>query len=583
MAGNSSSVLNLKDIAGVDQLAVQMSERFNMWNTAHAEKKEEWLELRNYIFATDTSKTSSSVLPWSNRTTMPKLTQLRDNLHANYFDTVFSAEDWMSWSAHRKDDFTKQKADLVTSYLKTKLEHSGALDTFEQLILDWIDTGNCFAKVEFEHRVVYGQNEEEIVQYSGPRVTRISPYDIVFNPTSPSFEESPKFIRTLFSKGDLIKYIETRPQEQALLEALYRLEDVRSTVAQMDNDIYKQRGFLADGFGSYQEYINSDRVEVITFYGDYWNPDEEVLYRNRRVMIMDRSVILEDAPIGTWTGKDNIFHCGWRIRPDNLWAMGPLDNLVGLQYRLDHLENLRADVFDQIALPILKIRGDVEDFEFQPGARVYMGDEGDVEYLSPDATALQADTQIAILEQRMEEMAGAPKEAMGFRTPGEKTAFEVDSLMTAANRVFKHKSAYWERMFLEPILNAMLAISQQYMSTQEEVMIQTQLGINVFRAISREDIMGTGTISARGARHFSERAKKLQNLAQLHQIKVNDPSIAAHISGKQMAKLFAEQLKTPELYRENVAIEEEAQQVERMNDLEVEMRMNQQAMAQQGL
>ena len=47
---------------------------------------------------------------------------------------------------------------------------------------------------------------------------------------------------------------------------------------------------------------------------------------------------------------------GWRPRPDNLYAMGPLDNLVGMQYRIDHLENLKSDVFDQIAYPILKIR-----------------------------------------------------------------------------------------------------------------------------------------------------------------------------------------------------------------------------------
>jgi hypothetical protein len=69
----------------------------------------------------------------------------------------------------------------------------------------------------------------------------------------------------------------------------------------------------------------------------------------------------------SWLGKCPIFHAGWRERPDNLYAMGPLDNLVGMQYRIDHLENLKADVFDQIAYPILKIRGDVEDFDFEPG------------------------------------------------------------------------------------------------------------------------------------------------------------------------------------------------------------------------
>jgi hypothetical protein len=83
-------------------------------------------------------------------------------------------------------------------------------------------------------------------------------------------------------------------------------------------------------------------------------------------------------PLPSWLGTAPIFHAGWRSRPDNLYAMGPLDNLVGMQYRIDHLENLKADVFDQIALPMLKIRGDVEDFEYMPAGRVYIGEEGDV-------------------------------------------------------------------------------------------------------------------------------------------------------------------------------------------------------------
>ena len=35
----------------------------------------------------------------------------------------------------------------------------------------------------------------------------------------------------------------------------------------------------------------------------------------------------------------------------------------------------------------------------------------------------------------MEEMAGAPKEAMGFRSPGEKTAYEVQRMENAASQV----------------------------------------------------------------------------------------------------------------------------------------------------
>ena len=48
----------------------------------------------------------------------------------------------------------------------------------------------------------------------------------------------------------------------------------------------------------------------------------------------------------------------------------------------------------------------------------------------------------------MEMLAGAHREAMGIRSAGEKTAFEVQSLMTAAGRNFQPKTAPFERLFL---------------------------------------------------------------------------------------------------------------------------------------
>jgi hypothetical protein len=150
-------------------------------------------------------------------------------------------------------------------------------------------------------------------------------------------------------------------------------------------------------------------------------------------------------------------HCGWRLRTDNLWAQGPLDQLVGMQYRIDHLENLKADVFDLIAYPVMVVYGNtVEEFEYEPGATIFVGDEGKVEFLRPDATALQADMQIAELMGRMEELAGAPKQAMGIRTPGEKTKYEVQTLENAAGRIFQSKVSWFERNILEPLLNGML-------------------------------------------------------------------------------------------------------------------------------
>ena len=72
-------------------------------------KTEGWKELRNYIYATDTRTTSNSKLPWTNSTTTPKLTQIADNLHANYFSALFPQKRFFRFEAHDEDSSTKKQ------------------------------------------------------------------------------------------------------------------------------------------------------------------------------------------------------------------------------------------------------------------------------------------------------------------------------------------------------------------------------------------------------------------------------------------------------------------------------------------
>jgi hypothetical protein len=264
--------------------------------------------------------------------------------------------------------------------------------------------------------------------------------------------------------------------------------------------------------------------------------------------------------------------------------MGPLDNLVGMQYRIDHLENLKADVFDQIAYPIQKIKGEVDDYDFSPGSRIYVGEEGDVSYLVPDATALQADFQIRTLEDKMEEMAGAPRQAMGIRTPGEKTAFEVQQLQNSASRIFEHKAAHFERVFLEPALNAMLELSTRNLDMIDNIeIVDPNSGVTVFRQIKKEDISGNGKIVPMGARHFAEKARRVQSLSTLWQLKQNDPSVAAHLSGKKFAQILAEELNEPDLFGENIAVTEQMETQMSAQDHEADAMQQMQIAADNGL
>jgi hypothetical protein len=552
------TTLDMKLIISPDSIATEISDKWRLWNQQRVGKLEEWKELRNYLFATDTRSTSNSSLPWKNSTTVPKLTQIRDNLHANYMATLFPQNKWMKWMASDKTSNAKIKRETIQAYMENKVQQSDFEVVMSKLVLDYIDYGNCFATVDWEANYTELENNEIIPGYIGPRVIRISPYDLVFNPVASDFKATPKIIRSLLSMGEARKMIEEDPNKDYMKKVFDRMIGTRNAIqGYSDSDLHKNDGFVVDGFGSIREYYNSDYVEILTFYGDIYDKLTDTLLKNRIIKVVDRSYVLSDKPNPSWLGKSPIYHVGWRERPDNLYAMGPLDNLVGLQYRMDHLENLRADVFDQIAFPVLKIKGDVEDFDFQPGTRIYLGDEGDVGYLAPDPTALNADNQIANIENKMEQLAGAPREAMGIRTPGEKTAFEISSLQNAASRIFQNKTQHFERIFVEPILNAMLEASRRNMDASDVIRVMDdELSVSIFQTITKEDITANGKIIPMGARHFAERAQRVQNLSQLWQLKASDPSVAAHLSGKEFARIMAEELGEKSLFSSNISIYE---------------------------
>lgn len=566
MAGQTIDIMH---VLGPDNLAVEIANRWREWSELRVSWVEEKKELRNYLYATDTKTTGNAVLPWSNTTTTPKLTQIMDNLHANYFATLFPQQKWMRFEGSDKDGNMRAKREVIQSYMDNKIRQSDFVNTASDLLYDWIQYGNCFATVTWENNYVTKENGEVFVSYIGPKLVRVSPYDIVFNPTASSFTKTPKVIKTILTLGEIKKMVEADPVNAHFKQVLDKMLHARAYVGNSDGMLDKASGFIADGFSSIQHYYESNFVEVLTFYGDIFDYNEQTLWTDRIITVVDRAYVISNDENPSWLGQAPIFHAGWRPRPDNLYAMGPLDNLVGMQYRIDHLENLKADVFDQIAYPIMKIRGDVEDFDFEPGARIYLGEEGDVGYLQPDGTALQADLQIQILENKMEEMAGAPKQAMGIRTPGEKTAFEVQSLQNSASRIFEHKTAHFERTFIEPILNCMLETTRRNMNISDTVrVLDDNTGAAIFKSVSKNDITANGKIVAVGARHFAERARRVQNLTQMYQIKLQDPTVAAHLSGKEFARIMANELGEPELFSENIAVAEQLATQQQMQEAE---------------
>jgi hypothetical protein len=156
--------------------------------------------------------------------------------------------------------------------------------------------------------------------------------------------------------------------------------------------------------------------------------------------------------------------------------------------------------------------------------------------------------------------------------------------MTAAGRIFQHKTAHFERVFLEPILNAMLEVARRNMDYEDTAKVLNEdTGLYFFTQITRDDLRSNGKIVPMGARHFAERAQRVQNLTTMFQIKASDPSVASHLSGKEFARLLADELGEPALFGENIAVTEQLETQKVVTDAQVEFEAEQEEKVEQGM
>jgi len=561
------------DVISPDRKASELARQYLVWENQRSTWKRSMEEVIRYVFATDTTMTSNASLPWKNKTTLPKICQIADNLLSNYILTMFPKQKSIFWQADNEDSNSVEKRDTIESYMGWVISQESFKKEFYKIVSDFVYKGNAIGTVEWTDERVQQPGKTQ-VGYVGPSLRHLSPLDVVCNPTAESFLHSPKFVRSVMSLGELKKYLNklTNDENRERYEALYAyVKEIRMRARSLTGDwIERDNMYQIEGFSSFQQYLLSNTVEVLTFYGDYYSADDDEFQENVMVTFVDRHKILDERPNPSYFGYPPIFHCPWRTRPDNIWGMGPLENLLGMQYRIDHMENQKADLMDLSTFPVIKVKGFVEDFIWQPAEKIYVSDEGDVELLQPNIQVQQLVQDIEILQNKMEEMAGAPKEAMGFRSPGEKTKYEVQRLENAASRIFQSKINQFEEFILEPILNAMLEIARRNMSGVTAIpVIDDEFKIQIFEDLTVEDITGVGKIKAIGSRHFAEQAELIQNISGLANTAIW-PYIQQHFSSVNLAKLYEEIFDIEEynIVIPNVAISERADAQRQMQALQ---------------
>ena len=143
----------------------------------------------------------------------------------------------------------------------------------------------------------------------------------------------------------------------------------------------------------------------------------------------------------------------------------------------------------------------------------------------------------------MEAYAGSPRESMGIRTPGEKTALEVQTLQNAASRIFQSKINFYETQFISKIINAEIEEARRNLNTSDVARTtDNDLGVVEFMTITKEDLTAKGTLIPTGARHFARQNQLAQNLQALTQAMAQDQMLQQHFPSTKLARAYEDLL-----------------------------------------
>lgn len=518
--------------AFIDELIMQFTNMENARAKADADAK----ELMDFLDATDTRSTTNNSLPFKNSTTIPKLAHIYQMMVTSYMEHMIPNRNWIDFVGNDNDAVSAEKREVVRSYVRGKAVASNLGGTLERLVEDYVTRGYAVVHNRHVTETTTTVENRKIANYTGTVAERVSPSDFFWDVTATTLPRANKCVRTLYTMGGLKKEIRDGTFPLMSEEDFEKLRSERRSVREALSDGYNGRrkydSLCKKGYGDMLNYVNEGVVEVLRFYGDFYDEQNDELWDNYEITLIDRKIVGRKESLDNWQASQALHVTVYEFQKDTLAPIGPLHRLVGMQYKLDKRENFREDMHDKFLSPTLKKVGDVREKGTRggPDHTFEVEEQGDVAWMTPPAEVLQPDNTLFVIMQLMEELSGSPKESIGQRTAGEKTKFEVQLLDRGQNKTFRNKVKKFERELLSPTLNDYLEQGRHHLDAADMVKtFSSDLGISKFVEITADDLNLNGEMVAQGATLFAEKANTLQNLNAI----MNSPlgqSLAPHTS-----------------------------------------------------
>lgn len=512
-----------------NQVVSFIMECLELYKTARGDLEDIWLESWAAYAGSSTAVEFQRTLTaeivgdinddWRHKVNVGKAYEIVETVVAYLSAAIFPNKDWLK--IEPLSPIHRMLARVLTKYFADKMEEWRFKSQFISSLRQAAITGTTTISIQWVDGEV--------------RFETLDNFDVYYDPVAITAEESAVIKRVMLKRADIIKKINSGEFEHITIEDVQKLGAY--SISDTEDNIEIVRDFY--GLDGNESISYSDQIECWEFWGDIIL--DGVMYINHyAVVIGDHLVKFAESPYncgrpmvaGTYTPVVRQPH-----------GMSSFQAALGLLHVLNCVSNQRLDNVELGTNVMFKRKQSsitpAEDCYVEPGKVFDVIEMDELMPFTPDVSSLVINYQeAATITAAVEQTTGTgPLVSTGQPRGGERvTAKEVSMVREAGSNRLSVVHNHIEETFLIPVLQKVLSIVRQFVSTDSIVRISgARRDSNEYYAVGRTELRNTDIrLKPRSAGHIVEQQAYIEKRTAFIQLVLSVPQFAEKIDFERL-------------------------------------------------
>jgi hypothetical protein len=545
----SNLPVNLLDSLGEDQqsqLAQSVAGDFHRWKQSRVRLEGKWRECwEAYLCDVKGLYTQpEDEHAGLSRIARPVLYEAVEAIHSNLLNALFPANERF-FTVVGKTEADHQNAKMIEEFLRGKLEDANFIEKYALFLKQAVVTGNTVAAVPWKKTrqirrveqpvtlfgvtVGYQKEVREETIYNGPEFEVLDIFDFLIDPEATEFRQA----KVIHKVERSLRELKSNPAYSNVAH-LQPVTKGFATDADDANKVSKRRAFGLDEPQPGGSEHKPDQVKLLEAWGDFVIGDQ--VFVNYVCVVANETTVIRFEPNPYDCGLKPFIFTNFIPVPNEIYGIGSIEKSLGLQHVINTLTNQKLDVINlSINNPFTYlINDDVFDPDTlvtRPGALIPVKSHDTlrpIQYLNNYTVAFN---EISDLKSEIQEATGALKYFVGSNTPQNRTATEVNALVSGGTQKFSSFLSHLEKTSLEPFLRIVFENAKQFTGEPENLRVYCQNGVTQFKQIIPSVLKGANCcFHIDGSKGVLFKAQELRALTEFLQLVEGNPSIQGQVN-----------------------------------------------------